>query len=49
MNKMLAVAMVLVATWIGGCSSMHDGKGWEHKGDPITHENNQSDVFEHRH
>lgn len=49
MNRLTTVAMVLAAIWIGGCSAMHDGQGWEHTGNSETHENDQPDILEHQH
>ncbi|MDQ6991051.1 MAG: hypothetical protein Q9M11_04895 [Mariprofundaceae bacterium] len=40
---------IVVALLSSGCASMHDGEGWEHMGDSITHQNRTSSVFEHRH
>jgi len=34
---------------ITGCSSMHDGKGWEHEGAPSTQEDSTPFQFEHKH
>lgn len=47
MKKLMA--MMMAAIWISGCSSLHDGKGWEHTGDSSTHENDQPNILEHRH
>jgi len=45
---MLFVAL-LMALFSSGCSGMHDGKGWEHSGDPATHEDSKPYIFEHEH
>ncbi len=34
---------------LSGCSALHDGAGWEHTGDPVTHQDESPYVFEHRH
>jgi hypothetical protein len=48
-GKWILVAMALSSLWIGGCSIMHDGKGWEHTGNPETHQDNQPYILEHQH
>jgi hypothetical protein len=49
MNKLTTVAMTIAAIWIGGCAMIHDGKGWEHTGDPETHQDDQPYILEHKH
>ncbi len=49
MNKLTIVVMIIAAIWIVGCSSMHDGKGWEHTGDSETHQDDQPYIIEHKH
>ena len=49
MKKLTVLSMVLAVTWIGGCSTMHDRKGWEHAGDAETHQDNQPYTLEHKH
>lgn len=45
----LLLAAILIAVWSSGCASLHDGKGWEHGGNPSTHQDATPYVFEHKH
>jgi len=49
MNKVMIITIVVISAWLGGCSSLHDGQGWEHTGDPVTHEDTQPYILEHDH
>jgi hypothetical protein len=49
MNKIMVFTMILTAFWISSCSSLHDGKDWEHMGDPETHQEDQHYILEHKH
>ncbi len=50
MNKIMPVAVIPAAFRIGGCSGLHDRKGWEHSGDDRNHQvENSSSIFEHKH
>jgi len=44
----LAMGLMLIFT-LSGCASMHDGQGWEHMGDPETHQDSSPYIFEHDH
>jgi hypothetical protein len=48
-GKWILVAIALSSLWISGCSTMHNGKGWEHTGDPETHQDDQPYILEHQH
>jgi outer membrane murein-binding lipoprotein Lpp len=48
-GKWMLPAIVLSVLWISGCSSMHDGQGWDHSGDPETHQDDQPYTLEHKH
>ncbi len=43
---LMAFAAMLV---MSGCSALHDGSGWEHTGDPVTHQDTQPYILEHDH
>jgi len=45
---LFVVSTLLTATF-SGCTSLHDGKGWEHEGSPESHQNLTPYIFEHRH
>jgi len=48
MNRWMGMLMV-AALLMSGCSSLHDGEGWEHEGDPETHSDSKPYLFEHKH
>ena len=48
-GKWILPAIVLSVLWLSGCSSMHDGQGWEHAGEPETHQDDQPYTLEHKH
>ncbi|MDX8390367.1 MAG: hypothetical protein R8M38_07735 [Mariprofundaceae bacterium] len=49
MNRSILFIIVTAAMWLASCASMHDKKGWDHTGDPKTHQDNQPYLLEHRH
>ncbi|MDX8398534.1 MAG: hypothetical protein R8K49_09490 [Mariprofundaceae bacterium] len=49
MQKYLLLVLLSMALNLQACSSMHDGKGWNHMGDKKTHQDSQPYVFEHKH
>jgi len=51
MKRRLTVFVLpaFLAMALNGCASLHDDKGWEHEGDPETHQDSSPYLFEHRH
>jgi len=47
--KRFIFILIFGALLMSGCSSLHDGKGWEHEGDPETHADSTPYLFEHKH
>jgi len=45
--KPFHMLLLLLAT--AGCAPLHDGAGWEHTGDPATHQDASPYILEHRH
>ena len=48
-NNHFLLAAIFIALLSSGCASMHDDQGWDHMGNPTTHEDDASSIFEHRH
>lgn len=47
--KKFILILFFSTLFMSGCSSMHDGAGWEHKGDAKTHSDSTPYLFEHKH
>jgi len=47
--KNILLILLFISFTTTACSSMHDGKGWEHEGDPNTHADTTPYIFEHKH
>ncbi len=45
----IVMALCLLSLLMLGCRSLHDGQGWEHMGDPQTHQDEQPYVLKHEH
>lgn len=43
------LVFLLATAGMSGCAKLHDDKGWEHEGDPGSHEDATPYIFEHRH
>lgn len=48
MKKNIIVICFIIVSGFAGCS-MHDGKGWEHKGEGNTDAVTSPYLFEHKH
>jgi len=49
----MKIGLVIFTFWallgLNGCSSLHNGQGWEHKGNAETHEDSSPYLLEHKH
>lgn len=49
MKKPMIWMFCLIILGLNGCASMHDDQGWEHLGDPETHQDTTPYIFKHEH
>ncbi len=43
------ILVVFLSALLMGCTGLHDSKGWEHTGDPETHQDSKPYILKHEH